>query len=104
MRVVFNGKNVGSAYVQYIAYSEGQQTETILSSLFDDQDNTMWKGVKKMVYSLDKNFMTVEGFDSKDNFVCTQIIPTRMILGFYASKEKPLDKNALTPEAMESVK
>ncbi len=57
-----------------------------------------------MVYTLDKNFMTVEGFDSKDNFVCTQIIPTRMILGFYASKEKPLDKNALTPEEMESVK
>ena len=52
--------------------------QTILSCLFDDQDKTMWKGVKKMVYTLDKNFMTVEGFDSKDNFVCTQIIPTRM--------------------------
>jgi hypothetical protein len=104
MRVVFNGNNIGSAYVQYIAYSECQQTETILSCLFDDQDNTMWKGVKKMVYTLDKNFMTVEGFDSKDNFICTQIIPTRMILGFYASKEKPLDKNALTLEEMESVR
>jgi hypothetical protein len=57
-----------------------------------------------MVFSLDKNFLTVEGFDSKDNFVCTQIIPTRMILGFYASKEKPLDKNTLTLEEMERVK
>jgi hypothetical protein len=28
MRVVFNGNNIGSAYVQYIAYSECQQTET----------------------------------------------------------------------------
>ncbi|MDQ6865746.1 MAG: hypothetical protein M3044_18195 [Thermoproteota archaeon] len=104
MRVVFNGKPVGYAYVQYIVHSEGQQTETILASLFDDQDQTIWSGVKKMVFSLDKNFLTVEGFDSKDNFVCTQIIPTRMILQCHATKAKPLDKNALTPEAMESVK
>jgi hypothetical protein len=104
MRVVFNGKNVGYAYVEYLAYSEGKQTEIALASLFDDQDKTIWSGVKKMVFSLDKNFMTVEGFDSKDNFICTQIIPTRMILQCYAYTAKPLDKNALTPEEKESVK
>jgi hypothetical protein len=54
-----------------------------------------------MVFNLDKNFLTVEGFDSKDNFVCAQIIPTRMILQCHTTKDKPLDKNALTPEEIE---
>ena len=104
MWVVFNGKPVGYVYVEYIAYSEGQQTEAAFASLFDDQDKTIWSGVEKMVFSLDKNFLTVEGFDSEDNFVCTQIFPTRLILQCHATKAKPLDKNTLTPDEMESVK
>jgi hypothetical protein len=91
-------------YVEYIVYNEGKQTEAVFASLFDDQDNTIWSGVDKMVFNLDKNFLTAEGFDSEDNFVCTQIIPTRLILQCHATKAKPLDKNALTPEIMESVK
>jgi len=34
LRVVFNGRAVGYAYLEYIAHSEGQQTETILASQY----------------------------------------------------------------------
>ena len=106
MRVVFNGKDVGYACVEYIEYIEGHKSLATLDTNFEgeDADKTIWYGVKKMVFSLDRHFLNVEGYNSTDNIICTRIFPIRRILECYTSKGEPLQMNALTPKEMESVK
>ena len=106
MRVLFNGKDVGYACVQYFEYIDGQKSPTTFDTNFDgeDQDKTIWYGVSKIVFTLDRDFLNVEGYGSTDNIICTRIFPTRMILECYNSTVEPLQMNALTAKEMDSVK
>jgi hypothetical protein len=106
MKVIFNEKEVGYACVEYTEYTDGQKSPTTFDSNFDgeEQDTSIWYGVKKMKWCLDRDFLNIEGYDFADNIICTRIFPIRRIRECYTTKAEPLQMNALRPKVMESVK